>query len=311
MEDYELMLNAYKTAGGTPSIFKDSGIANLMVHKNRVLGSNLVPGLILIPKETSDGVDIDLTIKKGYKIVNPVHLCFGILPQQGRQVINIREKSEPNSSVKVLAHCVFPNAVKVEHIMEANFEIEENASFEYTEVHYHGLSGGARVVPHAKVKVGDNGRFLATFSLLHGRVGELDIDYEVLVLQDGLTELLAKVYGYGEDNIKIRESGMLQGPGSRGLVKSRIAVKDKAQSEVLSELTAHAQGARGHVDCIEVVQGKAKAKAIPVIYVTNSLAKVTHEAAIGRVDQKQVETLMARGLKEEEAVDVVIGGMLR
>jgi len=311
MQDYELMLNAYKTAGGAPSVFKDSKIANLLVHKNRVLGSNLVPGLVLIPKETPEGVDIDLTIKKGYKIVNPVHLCFGILPKEGRQVINIREKSENDSSVKVLAHCVFPNAVKVEHIMEANFELGEGASFEYTEVHYHGLSGGIRVVPHAKVKVGNKGRFLATFSLLHGRVGKLDIDYEVLVLEDGIMELLAKVYGYGEDEIKIREAGILQGNGSRGLVKSRIAVKDKAQSEVLSELTANAPGARGHVDCIEIIQDEAKAKAIPIVYVTDSLAKVTHEAAIGRVDQKQIETLMARGLKEEEAIDVVIGGMLK
>jgi Fe-S cluster assembly scaffold protein SufB len=38
---------------------------------------------------------------------------------------------------------------------------------------------------------------------------------------------------------------------------------------------------------------------------------LTHEAAIGSVDKKQVETLMARGLTEDEAVDVVVRGMLR
>jgi hypothetical protein len=38
---------------------------------------------------------------------------------------------------------------------------------------------------------------------------------------------------------------------------------------------------------------------------------VTHEAAIGRVDKKQVETLMARGLEEEKAIDLVISGMLK
>jgi len=311
MEDYELMLNAYKTAGGTPSVFNNLEIANLLVHNNRILGSNSVPGLVLTSKETNEGVDIDLTIKEGCKIINPVHLCFGVLPKEGSQVINIREKSEPNSVVKILAHCVFPNAIKVEHIMEANFEIEENSSFEYTEVHYHGLSGGVKVVPHAKVKVKNNGRFLATFSLLHGRVGELDIDYEVLVDEYGIMELLAKVYGYGEDKIKIKETGILKGSSSRGLIKSRIAVRDKAQSEVVSELTAHAPGARGHVDCIEIIQGEAKAKAIPIVYVTDSLAKITHEAAIGSVDKKQVETLMARGLKEDKAIDIVISGILK
>jgi Fe-S cluster assembly scaffold protein SufB len=68
---------------------------------------------------------------------------------------------------------------------------------------------------------------------------------------------------------------------------------------------------RGHVDCVEVVQGNAKAKAVPLINVQNETAQVTHEAAIGRVNQKELETLMARGLKQEEAIDVIIGGMLK
>ena len=37
---------------------------------------------------------------------------------------------------------------------------------------------------------------------------------------------------------------------------------------------------------------------------------MTHEAALGTVDKKELETLMARGLDEETAVDVIIRGML-
>ena len=39
-------------------------------------------------------------------------------------------------------------------------------------------------------------------------------------------------------------------------------------------------------------------------------AHVTHEAAIGSVDSKQLQTLMARGLSEDEAVDLIIQGLL-
>ncbi len=76
-------------------------------------------------------------------------------------------------------------------------------------------------------------------------------------------------------------------------------------------MIASAPEARGHVDCIEVIQGNAQARAIPIVKVTHEFAKVTHEAAIGRVDKKQVETLMARGLEEEKAIDLVVSGMLR
>jgi Fe-S cluster assembly scaffold protein SufB len=38
---------------------------------------------------------------------------------------------------------------------------------------------------------------------------------------------------------------------------------------------------------------------------------VTHEAAVGSVDSKQLETPLARGLSEDEAVDLIIQGLLR
>jgi Fe-S cluster assembly ATPase SufC len=47
------------------------------------------------------------------------------------------------------------------------------------------------------------------------------------------------------------------------------------------------------------------------IFVRDSRAHVTHEAAIGSVDNKQLETLLARGLSEDEAVDLIIEGLLR
>jgi len=44
--------------------------------------------------------------------------------------------------------------------------------------------------------------------------------------------------------------------------------------------------------------------------ITNDLAELTHEASIGRVSEKQLETLMAKGLTEEEATELIIKGLL-
>lgn len=311
MQDYEYMLKAYEQAGGVTSIFKDSRIAHLVVHKNKVIGKHLVPGLFLEPCETPSGVDIRLRVEQGKKIENPLHLCFGILPKEGVQEIRIKAKIEDRAGVKLLAHCVFPNAIKVVHQMEADIEVGNHAFYEYNEVHFHGEDGGIEVVARAKVKVGNNSSFITNFSLLKGRVGVFDLDYEARVGENSSLAMMTKIYGYGEDRIKIREAGWLDGRSSRGLIKSRIAVRDRALSEIVNELTASAAEARGHIDCLEVIQGMAQAKAIPIVHVNHERAQVTHEAAIGRVDKKQIQTLMARGLKEEEAVDLVINGMLR
>lgn len=311
IQDYKYMLDAYTEAGGNSEIFKDSNIAHLVVHKNKVIGSHLVKGLILELKETRSGVDIRLIIERGIKIEHPVHLCFGVLPKKGVQEINIIAKVEDEAGVKLLAHCVFPNAIKVVHKMSADIEVGNNAFFEYTEVHFHGSTGGAEVIPKAKMRVGKNSRLITNFSLLKGRVGILEIDYDSEIQDNSILEMTAKVYGYGDDKIKIRETGRLIGESSRGLIKSRVVVKDNAQSEVISEIYATAPNSKGHVDCIEVIQGNAKARAIPIVSVTHELAKVTHEAAIGRVSKKQIETLMARGLEEEKAIDLVVSGMLK
>jgi hypothetical protein len=94
------------------------------------------------------------------------------------------------------------------------------------------------------------------------------------------------------------------------LIKTRVAARERATAEVIGVTHGNAAGARGHVDCMEIVRDHAVVSAIPEVKVTHPQAKVTHEAAIGSVDSKQLETLMARGLDPESAIDLIIRGML-
>jgi hypothetical protein len=113
--------------------------------------------------------------------------------------------------------------------------------------------------------------------------------------------------------ITIKEEVALSGENARGPIKTRVALEDDASAEITGITEGKAEGACGHVDCMEIVKDNATAtaKAIPIVNVTNPLAKVTHEAAIGSVDKRQLETLMAHGLTPEEAVDVIVKGVLR
>jgi Fe-S cluster assembly scaffold protein SufB len=76
-------------------------------------------------------------------------------------------------------------------------------------------------------------------------------------------------------------------------------------------MEAQAKGARGHVDCREILKDNAVASAVPIVKVTHPLAKVTHEAAIGTVDRKELETLMAHGLNPEQATELIVSRMLQ
>jgi len=311
MSELDELMKAFGEAGGEKSIIADKETAHLAVSGHKILSARDVNGLEIETKETFTGIAAKVRVKRGVNIHNPVHLCFGILHKKGTQKIKMDVKLEKDSSAHFIAHCIFPKAENVKHIMNAVVEIGENAEMKYSETHYHGLYGGIEVIPVATVKVGRKGRYFADFTLTSGRVGTLSIDYSVEAGEYAVTELTARVFGHANDNIKIKEKVVLSGENSRGLIKTRVALEDEASAEVTGITEGNAAGARGHVDCMEIVKDCAVAKAIPIVTVTNPLAKVTHEAAIGSVDRRQLETLMAHGLTPEEAVDVIVRGILK
>ena len=154
-------------------------------------------------------------------------------------------------------------------------------------------------------------RYISDFSLTSGRVGKLRIDYAVNVDAYAVAELTAKVFGHAQDEIEIREEAVLSGENARSLIKTRVALEGHARAEIIGVTEGKAKGARGHVDCTEIITDQAVAQAIPIVKVTHPLAKITHEAAIGSIDQKQLETSMAHGLRPEQAVEIVVAGLLR
>lgn len=311
MRELSTLINAFVDAGGDKSILENKNIAHLVASGHKLLSMKSVEGLEIDARETADGISAKVTVREGIQIENPVHLCFGMLHKEGTQKITRHVKLEMNSSAHFIAHCIFPKAEKVRHVMDAEVEIGENAEMRYAETHYHGLYGGIEVVPKSVVKIGRNGRYFSEFTLTDGRVGTLDVDYAVDAGENAVTEMTAKVFGHKNDDIAITEKVTLAGENARGLIKTRVALEDDAIAEVTGITEGNAAGTRGHVDCMEIVRDRAVAKAIPIVNVTHPLAKVTHEAAIGSVDKRQLETLMAHGLTPEEAVDVIVRGVLR
>jgi uncharacterized protein len=310
MTEFATLVEAFRQIGEDPATILTPDTAHMVAYGHRVISQQSIPGVEIQAHADEAGVHARVTVAEGRVIAQPVHLCFGLFERFGVQNVDLELRLQVNAQAHVWSHCLFMFPDMARHAMEARVELLPGARLTYSEVHYHGLSGGIEVIPKARVKVGDHARYRADFSLTQGRVGKLVIDYEVEVGAQASTELVSKVYGHDTDEIQIRERVLLNGVGARGLVKTRVAVEDEAQARVMGATEGNAAGARGHVDCLEIVRGAATASAVPEIRVTHPEAKVTHEAAIGSVDERQIEALMARGLAPEDAVDRIVLGML-
>jgi len=311
MSELDTLLRAFGEAGGNRGALGERETAHLAASGNAVLSSRTVEGLEMEAVETDSGIAARIRLRAGVKLERPVHLCFGVLHEEGNQEIAMEVTIEPDARAVFIAHCIFPKAKKVRHSMNAVVNVGANAGMRYSETHYHGPHGGIEVVPKLKVQVGRNGRYFTEFALTTGRVGRLDIDYDVTAAADAVAELTTRAFGRGSDELMIQERVVLAGENARGLIKARVALEDQARAEIRGITEGNAAGARGHVDCLEIVKDQAVARAVPMVQVNNPQAKVTHEAAIGSVDKRQMETLMAHGLSAQEAVDVIVKGILQ
>ena len=310
-KEYEYLINEYEKLGGQKKELLSKEYGSIVINSNKVLAVNQVEGIEVITKPIEDGVDVTMLVKKGTKVKNPVHLCFGMVPKEGTQRIISHYTIEEDAKVSFVSHCIFPNAVKINHIMDAEIEIKANAEMSYHEEHFHGKTGGVNVYPHSRVHQGPGSKFLNTFKMIKGRAGMIDINYVVDLDEQAVCEMEIKAFGKADDKIKTVEKANLNGAESRALLKSRVVLKDQSSGEIYNETNSYGDRSRAHIDCIEIVENEATANAVPVVNVLNPTAKVTHEAAIGSIDKVKIETLMARGLTETEAIDTIVKAFLK
>jgi Fe-S cluster assembly scaffold protein SufB len=310
MPELDSLYQAFRQIGEDPGLILAPDTAHLVAYGHQVISQQSIPGVHVKAHADAGGVHARVVVEAGHVIDRPVHLCFGLFERVGVQNVDLDLLLEAGAEATFWSHCLFMFPEQARHAMEARIELAPDARLTYNEVHYHGVSGGIEVVPHAQVRVGERAHYRADFGLVRGLVGKLAVDYDVVVEKDATAELTSKIFGHAADDIRIEERVRLDGPNARGLVKSRVAVEDDARAHIVGATYGNAAGARGHVDCLEIVRGNAQASAVPEVEVSHPEAKVTHEAAIGAVDQRQLEALMARGLDPEAAVDRIILGLL-
>ena len=309
-----LFLQSAGYYGYNTSLMQNAGVSHLYVDANKILSSQKVPGLFMKAKSFSQGVRAKIVVKKNVKIEKPIFLCFGLAAARGKQIIIPEIILEENSEATILAHCTFPQATRAIHKMTARVELKKGAKLFYTETQYHGEKFGTDVVSDFKLLLGPKSYLENKFLLKQGTVGKLKINLDAELDKDAFIDVNTQIIGKGKkDNASIFDKVLLKGSNSRTLIKLKGVVVNGGKMFFQGEAKAgpQAKNARGHVDCQEIIVGeKSFARSVPIISVENPEARITHEASVGKVDQKELETLMTRGLSESQAIDFIIRGKL-
>jgi len=308
VKEYEALVDVYEKEGLDTSLFGDR-IAAIIISGDRILGLNNVKGVEITGEEIENGVKARVKISDNVELPFPIHLCTGFLKSEGYQRVVFDISLGRNSKVKFLSHCIFSYAKDFTHDAYAKIRVGEGSTVVYEDEHVHGE--GVRMKSKTDVVVGKGGRYTGRFSLIKHRARELKLEMNAELEDHAVCELVSKVKAVKNDSIETKEIAYLNGKSSRANLKTIVIAFDNARENVIKEDHGLGDYARGHVECREIVKGDADVQTIPILRVKNEEAELTHEASIGRINEAQLNQLMAKGLTEEEAADLIIKGLLR
>ncbi len=310
-KEFDQLVEIYEKNTNDRSL-RNPAVATIIVSGNRVVGLNSVNGMHVTSRVRSDGlVMIDVEIEDNTVIPVPVHLCTGFLEKKGEQLLRFNYIIGNNVKVKFKSHCILTRVEKLHHHMVSEMYIGKHSHVVYEDEHFHDEGGGVFVETITHMKVDEHAYFGSKFYETKTRVGRINVVMDVELAAHAKVNLESKIYGRKNDIIDIKEIMRLNGEHASGVATSTVFATDSAQAHVINEAYGNAAYSRGHIECNEVVKGSGvSVSTIPVLKVNNEKAELTHEASVGRIKQEQLETLMAKGLTEDEAAEFIVNGLL-
>ncbi|RLC11842.1 MAG: SufD family Fe-S cluster assembly protein, partial [Deltaproteobacteria bacterium] len=102
---------------------------------------------------------------------------------------------------------------------------------------------------------------------------------------------------------------VLSAPGTRAEIISR-GITSGGTIIARGDLIGKVPGVKAHLECKGLILNDGLMRAIPELSGHVPGVEMSHEAAVGKIDQREIEYLMARGLDEDEAVSTIVRGFL-
>jgi len=249
-------------------------------------------------------------VKRGVSVKWPLQSCFYLERTRLGQLVRIFIYAEPHSEVHLISGCVFnPGCETALHGCITEVYVGREAEVTLTMIHH--FKPRFHIRPKVGVIVDDGGIYRSNY-ILTSPVESAQLYPTVILRGSGSrASMRSLLFGLGSSDLDIGSAIMFTGSGSRGEVISRAVVAEAARVKLRGALKAYRPDVRGHIDCRALLLSRrARAHAYPNLKSMSPGARLTHEAAIGRIEEEHILYLMSRGLDRDEATSMIVRGFL-
>jgi len=251
-----------------------------------------------------------IRVLEGQKVTLPLQTCLFISTDNLNQNVHNIIIAEPYSEVQVITGCtIHRNVNQGLHVGVSEFYIKKGAKLTFTMIHDWTQNFDTR--PRTAALLEDDASFICNYVCLKP-VKSLQT-YPIAYCRGVNSRVRFSTILYGTSNsyLDVGAKVILQNEGSRGEVVTRAVAKDRSKIYARGFLSGEHRDSKAHLECRGLLlSDEAMIYAVPELLAKTEGADLSHEAAVGKISEEQVQYLMARGFSEAEAEALIVRGFM-
>jgi Fe-S cluster assembly scaffold protein SufB len=246
--------------------------------------------------------------KKGMKTIFPVKSCMYLGTTNVNQRVHNIIIAEEGSELHVITGCTTPAHVQRGlHLGVSEFFIKKGAHVSFTMIHSWGRE--VEVRPRTGIRIEEGGSLSNNYICLRPVKTLQTFPTATLAGRGAVASFNTVIYST-MGNIDVGSNVILNAPETSSESISRVV---SIGGEVIARgrMTGMVAGCRAHLECVGLLlSDKGRIYSIPELDGRSKDLDMSHEAAVGRISEEELEYLMARGLTSQEATSVIVRGFL-
>jgi Fe-S cluster assembly scaffold protein SufB len=251
-----------------------------------------------------------MRIMPGAEVTFPLQSCLLITQKNLEQRVHNIIIAEEGSKANIITSCVQHSSVpKAAHLGVSEIYVKKGATLNFTMIHQ--WSENTLVRPRSAAEIGDRAKFVSNYVCMRP-VRDVQM-YPAAFCNgaDSAVSFNSILYGHGNSLLDIGSKAVLTGKGSKAEMISRAIAREGSKMIVRGLIEGGSADCRGHLECRGLlIDEEAFLHAIPELIARKKGVDITHEAAVGKISEREITYLMTRKLSRDQAVSLIIRGFM-
>ena len=251
-----------------------------------------------------------MRILPNVEITVPLQSCLMITERDLEQRVHNIIIAEEGSKAHIITSCVqHPVADQASHLGVSEIYVKKGAMLNFTMIHNWGEKTLVR--PRSAALIEDQGTFVSNYICMKP-VRDVQM-YPVANCNgdDSKVSFNSILYGHKDSVLDIGSKAVLNGAGSKAEMITRAIAREGATMIVKGMIDGNNSNCKGHLECRGLIlDDESFIHSVPELIARKKGTEITHEAAVGKISEKEIVYLMTRNLSRDEAVSMIVRGFM-